>query len=72
MGNWVLDVGAVRYRLVKKVLFSVGWEPDVTEIEANAVSKLDVEVREEGGIDIFVEDNPEPDAILEEADPELD
>jgi hypothetical protein len=44
----------------------------VAGIEANAVSKLDAEVREEAGVGILVDDDPKPDATLEEADPELD
>jgi hypothetical protein len=54
------------------VVVSIGCEPEVAGIKANPVSKLDVEVREKAGVDILVDDNPEPDAMLEEADPELD
>lgn len=67
-----MDVGAVQYRSVKNMLVLIGCAPGVAGIEANAVSKLDAEVREKAGVDILVDDDPEPDAMLEEADPELD
>jgi len=68
----VLDIEAERYRSVKNVLVSVSCEPGVGGVGTYAVSNLDVEAREGASIDILDNDDPEPDIMLEEADPEPD
>ena len=69
----MLDIEAEQYRLTKNVFVSICCETGVGGIRVPAVSNLDVEAREDAGVDTtFVNNDPELDVMLEEVDPEPD